>query len=322
MIDRVLVKTYANQSSLLLGSLGLVLFAFAWVRVWIGTFFNLSQYKNMLDQLTEFEKFAPIEFSALMSYAGQVAMVYDEPIVILCVVIWSISRGSDVVSGELGRGTLEMLLAQPISRTKLMLSQALVSVVGLAILCACLWVGLGLGIQTNHVEEEIPPPSITIPLLGYELPFSMGEPLVENVPLRERVDVMAYASSTFHLFSLGFFILALSTMISSMDRYRWRTIGLVVGIYIIQLVMFGLGKASTSLVWLLNLSFFSCYKPQRMAAMASDIELSAPWSLTSATEESMTLPPMFYPLILIGLGVLFYVIAIRQFESRDLPAPL
>ena len=63
-----------------------------------------GQFRTILEQFREFEKFAPIDFDALFTYPGRVGMTYDEPIVILCVIIWCISRGSDVVSGELGRG--------------------------------------------------------------------------------------------------------------------------------------------------------------------------------------------------------------------------
>ncbi len=321
MIDRVLIRKYVGQSSLLFGCCALILFGFAWVRVWVGTFFNISQYKQVLDQFKEFEHFSPIEFSALMTYAGQVAMVYDEPIVILCVVIWGVARGSDVISGELGRGTLEMLLAQPISRRQLLLSHATVSIGGLALLCLLVWVGVGLGIHTNDVEETIPPPQVTIPFFNIDVPLSLAGPLVEKVPLSDRVDAGTFAAPTFHLFALGFFVLSLATFFSSLDRYRWRTVGCVVGVYIIQLVMFGLGKAAERLDWLLNLSFFSCYKPQKMAALVVDRGTWGPWSLTDTVPDAV-FPPLVYPLILITLGIAFYVIAAIRFDRRDLPAPL
>ena len=149
----------------------------------------------------------------------------------------------------------------------------------------------------------------------------MGEPLVEKVPLKDRVDIATYASPTFHLFSFGFFILALATLFSSLDRYRWRTVGSVMAVYIIQLVMFGLGKAAKSLDWLLNVSFFSCYKPQKMASLVVDGGLAAPWSMTEVVPDE-ALPPLWYPLILLSLGIIFYAIAAVRFEKRDLPAPL
>ena len=45
--------------------------------------------------------------------------MYVHPLVLFSAVIWAIMRGSDCVSGEIGRGTMEMLLAQPVRRTSL-----------------------------------------------------------------------------------------------------------------------------------------------------------------------------------------------------------
>jgi ABC-2 type transport system permease protein len=242
-------------------------------------------------------------------------------VIVLCTVIWCIARGSDVVSGELGRGTLEMLLAQPIRRSTLLYSHAVVSVVGLALLCLLVWAGIGMGVYATTVKESVAPPTFRIPFIDLDVPLSVDDPIQEQVPLRKRVDVRTYAASTFHLFAFGFFLLGLSSMLSAMDRYRWRTVGTVVGIYVLQLVMFALGKATEKFDWLLQLTFFSCYKPQKMTSIATSEGLAAPWSLTSVVPEAM-LPPLAYPLILLILGLCFYVIASVRFTRRDLPAPL
>src|SRR6056297_1999246 len=309
MIDRVMVRKYIGQSSLLFASLGLALFAFAWVRVWVVSLLDMGQFQTILEQFREFEKYAPIEFDALFSYVGRVGMTYDEPIVILCTVIWCISRGSDVISGELGRGTLEMLLSQPIRRRTLMFSHAIVSVVGLALLCLCVWAGIGLGVYLTTVEESLPPPSFQLPFIQLDIPLSFGPPVTETVLLRDRVAVETFAAPTFHLFAFGFFLLGLSTLFSSLDRYRWRTIGAVVGVYVVQLVMYGLGKSTESLQWLLSLTFFSCYKPQKMTSIVVQEGFAAPWSLLQPTAE-LAFPPLVYPLILIGLGLMSYVLAV------------
>lgn len=321
MINRVLVGKYIGQSALLFLSCGAALFAFAWVRVWVVSLLDMGQFQTILEQFREFEKFAPIEFDALFTYPGRVGMTYDEPIVILCTVIWCVARGSDVVSGELGRGTMEMLLSQPIRRRTLLFSHATVSIAGLALLCLLVWAGIGVGVYATTVNESVQPPSVRIPLLNVDIPLSIDEPIKEEVPLRDRVDVRTYASSTFHLFAFGLFLLGLSTMLSSIDRYRWRTVGAVVAIYVLQLVMFGLGKAAESLNWLLSLTFFSCYKPQKMTSLVHDDGLAAPWSLTEVVPDG-ALPPLLYPLILAVLGCCFYAIATRTFTRRDLPAPL
>ena len=321
MIHRVLVRKYIGQSMLLFLSCSLALFAFAWVRVWVVSLLDMGQFKTILDQFREFEKFAPIEFDALFTYSGRVGMTFDEPIVILCTVVWCIARGSDVVSGELNRGTLEMMLAQPIRRGTLLASHAAVSVGGLALLCLSVWAGITVGIEATTVTETVDPPSFRIPMLNLDVPLTVSDPVKEEIPLRQRVDTATYAASTFHLFAFGFFLLGLASMFSALDRYRWRTVGAVVGVYVLQLVMFGLGKAAESLQWLLSMTFFSCYKPQKMTSLVGSDGLSAPWSLTQTLEDA-TFPPLVYPLILLTFGAIFYAIAARHFSRRDLPAPL
>ncbi len=321
MISRVLIRKYMGQSALLFYACGIALFAFAWVRVWVVSLLDMGQFKTILEQFREFEKFAPIDFDALFTYPGRVGMTYDEPIVILCVVVWCVARGSDVVSGELGRGTLEMLLAQPIKRSTLLFSHATVSIGGLALLCLLVWAGIGIGVYATTVSETVEQPSFQIPFFNVDVPLAVESPEKLEVPLRDRVDVRTYAASTVALFSLGFFVLGLSTMLSSLDRYRWRTVGAVVAVYILQLVMYGLGKAAESLDWLLSLTFFSCYKPQKMTSIVTDRGLGGPWSFTETLPEGMFAPPV-YPLILIAFGVLFFAVAHRILRTRDLPAPL
>ncbi len=321
MIHRVLLRSYIGQSSLLFVSCGLALFSFAWVRVWVTSLLDMGQFRTIVEQFRAFEKFAPVEFDSLFTYPGRVGMTFDEPIVILCIVIWCIARGSDCVSGELGRGTMEMLLSQPLTRRQLLFSHATVSVSGLALLCLLTWIGIYVGIQTTSVEETLPSPSVTIPWLNIDIPLSNAETAKETVPLAQRVDGLLMAAPTFHLFSFGFFLLGISTLASSFDRYRWRSVGLIVAFYISQVVMFGLGKATASLAWLLSCTFLCCYKPQKMVTLAINESLWSPWNITSPIAGT-TFPPLIYPLILIGLGATAYVVASIVFTRRDLPAPL
>ncbi|MDG2223221.1 MAG: ABC transporter permease subunit [Rubripirellula sp.] len=315
------MRKYIGQSMLLFLACATTLFAFAWVRVWVVSLLDMGQFKTILNQFREFEKFAPIEFDALFTYAGRVGMTYDEPIVILCTVVWCISRGSDVVSGELNRGTLEMMLAQPIRRITLLATHATVSVAGLALLCLMVWGGITVGIEATTVTETVDPPSFRIPMINIDVPLTVADPVTEEIPLRQRVNASTYAASTFSLFAFGFFLLGLSSMFSTIDRYRWRTVGAVVGVYILQLVMFGLGKAAASLEWLLSMTFFSCYRPQKMTSLVTSDGLGAPWSLATPIPDG-TFPPLVYPLVLITLGVIFYGIGATCFSRRDLPAPL
>jgi len=243
---------------------GVTLFAYAWIRVWVVSLLDMGKFKLVVEQFREFERFAPVEFDQMFTYPGRVGMTFDDPVVLFCIVIWCIARGSDVVSGELGRGTLEMVLAQPIHRTTLLWSHAVVSLVGLSLLCLLVWAGIAIGVQLTTVNETIPPPSFRVPILNIELPLTLDGPVIENVPLSERVNAWMFAASTFHLFAFGYFLLGLASMCSAFDRYRWRTVGTVVGFYVFQVVLLGLGKATETLSWLRSFTFISCFS-QNMA---------------------------------------------------------
>jgi len=321
VIHYVLVRKYAAQSLLLWSSCALALFSFAWVRVWVVSLLDMGQFRTILEQFRDFERFAPIGFDALFTHTGRVGMTFDEPIVVLCTVVWCISRGSDVVSGELGRGTLEMVLSQAISRTTLLLSHAFVSILGLLGLALLLWAGIAAGVGTTTVSETMPTPSIRIPFTAIEIPLTTAEPAKEVFLMSERVDWQTFGTGVFSLFALGFFLLGLSTLFSSMDRYRWRTVGAAITVYVIQLVMFGLGKATERLSWLRATSFFNCYRPQKQIAMVVNQDTLAPWRFTGGESDSWY-GPIVYPLILLVCGMVFYVSAILIFRKRDLPAPL
>ena len=321
MIDRVLVRKYVDASTFLFFGLAIALFAFAWVRVWVVSLLDMSQFSTVLDQFREFERFAPIEFDSILTYVGRVGMTYDEPVVILCTVIWCFARGSDVVAGELNRGTLEMLLSQPIRRTTLLFSHAVVSIVGLALLNLLVWAGIAVGVRFTSVEETVRSPTFRIPVVNVDIPLTTADPETVTVPLSERVDPTTFAASTFNLFAFGFFLLALATLFSSIERYRWRAIGMTVAVYVIQLVMYGLGKASESLSWLLSTTFFSCYKPQKMTLIADRHGGDAVWRFADSPLPDLS-PPMWYPMTLIALGLVAYGCAAWIFAKRDLPAPV
>src|SRR5262249_3818242 len=61
----------------------------------------------------------------------------------LCV--WAIGRAAGALVGELDRGTLELLLAQPVPRSRLILAHFLVDLITIPVLCLGVWAGNWLG---------------------------------------------------------------------------------------------------------------------------------------------------------------------------------
>ncbi len=299
------------------------MFAFCWLRVWIISLLPTDRFKTILEQFREFERFVPVPFEQLFTYSGRIALTYDELIVVMCVVIWAIARGSDCVAGALGRGTLELVLAQPISRKRILLTQAMVTTMGVAILACASWAGIYAGIQTTTVEEPVAPLRLSIPLLGLDPAGALLDGETRAVPMSTKVDPHDMWPAAVNLFALGFFLAGLSTLISALDCYRWRTIGIVAAIYVVQLIMKIVGLASDRFAWLLNFTFFTAYDPERFVSVAVNTPGDA-WRLVLTNDQGhwAGLAPLGLDLLLIGMGLVAYLAATVIFSRRDLPAPM
>lgn len=325
MLQRLLIKKNVNESLLLFLACGSMLFTFCWARVWITCQFELEKFAPLLKQFKAFERFAPVPLEQILTYKGSMAMTYNEPVLILCVVVWCISRGSDVVSGEIGRGTMEMFLSQPITRTRLLLTHAAVCTMGLILLCCLVWLGLYCGIHTNTVKETIAPAvDLKVPFLPVQIPIPIGESEVVQRNLSDKVSASLFVAPTLNLFAFGFFLLGLSSMFSCWDRYRWRAIGFVIGVYIVELLMYLLSRATDFTRFCGNLSFFSLYQPDGIVQVVSRHSDSAGEIVSSYQIPGWEhyLGPLGMSGLLISFGFVFYVIGLVRLQRRDMPAPI
>lgn len=325
-MNRALWKKAIGEAQWLLLFCALGLFLFCFLRVWLVTQVEMSRFAEIVGQLWEdIEKFSTVPLAHLLTYPGRIAVVYNEPIVMLLVTVWAVARGSDAVSGEISRGTMEMVLAQPTSRMQVLLSQAVVGVLGVAVLCSASLLGTMTGIVTFQVQEEPPAPSIRIPGLGFEVPIPLMPPAEKEptyVPLSAKVSPRAFAPAALNLAALGVFLLAFTTLMSSWDRHRWRTIGIVSTAWVLMMMAKGFGMAVESVAWLQYFSFFTPYSPE----WAVYVGLNHPeqmWRLsTIAGPGGQLLTPWGHNLILLSLAALCYAVAAVVFCNRDLPAPL
>jgi ABC-2 type transport system permease protein len=318
-----LLRKSIREAQLLLLSSTLAMFAFCWLRVWLVSLLPTDRFRTIVEQFREFERFVPVPFEQLFTYPGRLALTYDELIVVMCMVIWSIARGSDSVAGEIGRGTMEMVLAQPVSRRRVLLTQAAVTTLGAALLALASWLGLYVGIQTTHVDEPIMPVTPLMPLMSFNPAAALLEGETQPVPMSSKIDPHVLWPATVNLFALGFFLAGLSTLVSSLDRYRWRTIGIVAAVYVLQLVFKIVGLAAERWNWLLNCTFFTAYNPERFVSIAVNTPHDTwSWVLFDQQGHWTGLGPLGYDALLIGLGLLAYVLALVIFQRRDLPAPL
>jgi ABC-2 type transport system permease protein len=329
-MNRALLRKCLFEAQWLLWACGAAMFTFSWVRVWLVSRLDMGQFRSVIETFREeIEKFLPFSIEALFSYTGRIAVIYEEAIIVLCLVVWAVARGTDAVSGELGRGTMEMLLAQPLSRLQVLMHQAAVTVGGVVLLAALTWLGTFAGIQTISAKEEKPAPSIVSSLLKLQWPKKVKDKdkQYNYVPLRDKVDARVLLPGAVNLFGLGFLMAGLSTMVSANDRYRWRAIGVVVSIYVIQLVFKLIGVAVDDWKWLSYFTFFTAFEPQLLVQVALHHPEDA-WTFWRSTSDPnarhvlSALGPLGFTGILCALGGVFYTLATVRFCTRDLPPPL
>lgn len=320
-MHRALLKKSFLETRLLLACCVAWLFIFCWIRVWIVSRLERGRFQAILEQFGDIvSTFSPVSFAHLLSFTGRIAVGFDEALVVLVLLAFAITRGSDVVSGELNRGTMEILLAQPVRRFEVIVSQALVTVIGLFLLAAAVWWGTWLGIHTAQAKIERQP-ALNMPL-GYSVPLPFVKPTIEKVPMSSQVDARLYVPAAINLFCLGYSFAGLATLISACDRYRWRTVGLTIGILVLQMVSKVIGIASADWRWLKYSSLFTVYEPQKVVEIALN-NPAALWSWSiSVSEGQWVLGPLTYYSVLLAAGTLFYGLSIFAFSRRDLPAPL
>lgn len=325
-MNRALWKKAFGEARWLLAFCAVGMWAFCFLRVWLVSRIEMSKFAEIIGQLWDdnIEKFSTVPLSHLLTYAGRIAVVFNEPLVVLIVTVWAVARGSDVVSGKLGRGTMEMILAQPVSRLQVLYTQAVIGIAGLAVLCASAWAGTATGIAVYTVKEEPPAPTLRIPGLKIDVPlprFNAVEPI--RVPLRERVTAGAFLPAAVNLFALGFFLIGATTFFSAVDRYRWRTIGIISALWVVMMVIKGIGMAVDEVNWLQYCSFFTPYAPE-WAVYVGQHQPEQLWQLSRINAPSgiTYLTPLGNNLVLISMGAFCYSAAAVIFSTRDLPAPL
>ncbi|NBV44781.1 MAG: hypothetical protein EBR86_03880 [Planctomycetia bacterium] len=225
-------KTWGDQRVLVL-SLVALWGVFPWLFIWLSAQIQLSAFQGLLSFIPkDWQKLSGVPFAEVATPAGRVALAFVDPVVVLAATVFGITRGSDAVSGQLERGTLEMVLAQPLQRRAFFVSQAAATVAAAAVLCgvllASVWSAVTLGPWAGEVEPArfVPP--------------------VANV------------------FGLIVCIAGLATCVSAADSYRSRTIGILCAFYVTSLLAKLVGRFVGWLGWVGWLSIFNAYEPQRL----------------------------------------------------------
>ena len=322
------------RPALIVVCLILCLFAGLWVKITqrvtaeITPFFNtVAKLANLTPKLFEDVLFrgpgkvsqavlggADLRFEKPMDF---LAVGLLHPVVLILSCVWAVGRAGGAVAGELDRGTMELLMSQPVPRNRLILAHLIVDSLVIPLLCFSFFAGTQFGIwavgpfvidytqvREALVREKVPPAM----LAGLGVP---AEPEVLEISGRAQVPALANTAG------LIFAISGITMAISAYGRSRWKVIGLAVLVTLLMFIANVLGQLWDSAAFLRPFSVFYYYQPQKI--MLRDewtTDLGKVWFGWSPVGPLPVVGTLF------AVGAIGYAIALWVFTKRDLPAPL
>jgi len=227
---------------------------------------------------------------------------YLHPFLLTVCSIWAVGRASSAIAGEIDRGTMELLLAQPIARSKIVAAHLMVDLTVIPIIVLALWLGTATGVT---LLSPFQPDLATLEDLGLK-PADVAPQSVSA-----RMMLPGVLNTAGLLFALS----GLTIFLSSMGRSRWRVIGMSIVIVLVMFVVNVLGQLWDGIAFLRPFSVFFYYQPQK-------IVLRDNWSADFRAAWGDGLPEVNVVLVLLAVGAVGYLMAWRSFARRDIPAPL
>lgn len=230
------------------------------------------------------------------------------PVVIILGSIWAVGRAGGAIAGELDRGTMELLLSQPVPRNRLILAHLIVDAMVIPAICLSFFAGTQAGIwAVGPFEIDYAPVKQA---LSREAPPAVIATLnIPSEPERMEISGRPQFPALANLAGLMFSLSGITLAFSACGRSRWKVIGWSVLAGLLMFIVNVLGQLWDAAAFLRPISVYYYYQPQK-------IMLRDEWTAALA---GMQVPVV---VVLFLIGAAGYAITLRVFTRRDLPAPL
>ena len=281
------------------------------------------------------------------------AMGMLHPIVLTLCVVWAVGRSSSAVAGEIDRGTMELLMSQPVPRNRLILAHFLVDLIVLPTICLAFFLGTQFGLAvvgdfipdysslkelnernmqvglpgvngtdgpTLQVPQGIPGTSQLLAILrgmGNKLVGDGSRPTFFQIPEHPQplpVSGLGELPGLSNTVALMFAVSGITIAISAAGRSRWKVVGFAVLGVVVMFIANTIGQLWEPSGFVRPLTVFFYYQPQK-AMLGNDwlVDVGKVW------KGAPSVPGIA---VLLIVGALGYLLALRTFARRDLPAPL
>ncbi|HEY1187374.1 MAG TPA: ABC transporter permease subunit [Gemmata sp.] len=228
------------------------------------------------------------------------------PVLLVLCVVWCVGRAAGAVAGELDRGTMELLMSQPVPRHRLLLAHLIVDAIVLPVLCLAFFAGTQAGLEAVG-------PFVRDYTMLKELP---GAEKIIDDPTPLEVRATGELLGLVNTLGLMFAISGMTLALSAWGRSRWKVIGYAVLVLVVMFVANTIGQLWAPAGWVRPLTLFYYYQPQRLMIDGTwCVDLGKTWPLGG----SLPVPAAG---VLFAVGAAGHALALRVFTRRDLPAPL
>ena len=322
----VLVRKLLRDLRWPLLAVWVLLFAFSafWVKIAQRVTTEIAPFFNGLAMIQQFDKklFDEVVFrgpgKVSQAILGGSDMQFDKPsdflatellhpVVIILASLWAVGRASSAVAGELDRGTMELLMSQPVPRNRLILAHFLVDLLVIPLICLAILAGTQVGLA----------------LVGpFDVDYSVLDKIKSPIPIPRgpatlEVSAARQGWALLNLAALMFALSGLTMLISSLGRNRWRATGLATFVGVIMFIANVVGQLWESAAFVRPFTVYYYYQPQKIWLKHSwSVDLGDAWAGGQPLVEVPVLA------VLVAVGLLGYLIALRVFARRDLPGPL
>ncbi|MBN9518690.1 ABC transporter permease subunit [bacterium] len=233
------------------------------------------------------------------------------PVVVILASVWAIGRAAGAVAGELDRGTMELLMSQPVPRNRLILAHLVVDALAIPLLCLSFYAGTQAGLWA------VGPFTIDYAAVRATLEKNENVPravfALANIPTGTKdmtPDTGGQGSALVNLAALMFALSGLTMALSAAGRSRWKVVGFGVLMGVLMFAANVLGQLWDDAAWVRPFTAFYYYQPQK-------VMLRGEWTVDVFGAAGVPVVA-----VLITTGAAGYLLALRTFTRRDLPAPL
>jgi ABC-2 type transport system permease protein len=246
-VFQALLRKHLGESKWVLGIAAAAFFGLSLLTVWI-----TLRFERLIDR-GELGPNVARRGRVLMALGGP-AMDYsttaleicwwNHPLIVLSVLGWAITRGASACAGEIERGTLDLTLSRPVSRSVYLASHVMFMGLGLVVLVLSLWLGNVAGSLIFPVKS---PPSF----------WTMLRPMTMLV-------------------TLGMAVFGYTIPFSSFDVVRWRAILFASALTLGGLISMSVASQFEGYEWFLEkLSVFRAYAPVTVAMRGEPLAFNA-----------------------------------------------